>query len=169
MSPVLRLLRRGLTIGGVTTAAAFLLPGAAQAGLVPPSDCVPANLTQPFQGDQNYYQQVLGRTSMSAGSSVLAAPACVNLTHPVIRFVVSGDPTATVSVDAAFSTGAAAVYIPVGSVPADIAGGVSPQMPINVVNMAALGGGNALVSLRFSVEGGSAVIDSAWVDPWRWW
>ena len=166
MSPVPRLLHRGLILAA---SAAVLLPAAAQARLVQPSDCVPANLSQPFSDDQNSYQQVLGSTPMTDGSSVLTATACVNLTHPVVRLVLSGDQGATVSVDAVLNAGEATVYVPVGSVPADVSGGVSPQMPINVVNLDALGGQNALVTLRLSVHGGNAEIGSAWVDPWRWW
>lgn len=162
-----RLPRRGVVLAAIVVAALALLAPAAQASLVQPSDCQPSALSQPFAGDPSYYEQVLGSRALSDGESVLAQPACVNVSHPTVRFFVTGDPGATVSVDALFTAGAAAVAIPVGSVAADA--GVSPPLPINVVNMASLDGRNTLVTVRFSVRGGSATIGSAWVDPWRWW
>jgi hypothetical protein len=167
MSFVYRLLRRSAGLGALAAAAAVLVPSAAHASLVQPSDCQPTALSQPFTDDPNFYEQVLGPYALSDGDSVVAQPACVNISHPDVRLIVNGDAGATVSVDALFNTGNATVEVPLGSVPANV--GISPPIPIDVVNMAALDGENALVTLEFSVHGGSAGIDSAWVDPWRWW
>lgn len=166
MSPALRSIRRALCMATVPVAA-VALPASAHARLLQTSDCQPAQASQPFAGDESFYEQVLSSSALSDGGSVLTTPACVNLSQPTARVVVSGDPGARVQVDAVFQSGAATVDIPVGSVAANA--GVSQPMTINVVNLAALGGQNTLVTLRLSVQGGNAVIGSAWVDPWRWW
>jgi|GEM_PF-5592048 len=168
MQPLPHLLRLGARIGALAAVAAFLPAPAAQARLVQPSDCQPdpSLLASPFAsvGDDTTYELVGGPYLLADGESALTAPACVNVSHPAVRFFVFGDPSATVAVSAVFATGSSSVAIPLGEVPADA--GVSPALSINVVNLAALHGQNTLVTLRFSVRGGSAAIGTAWVDPW---
>lgn len=163
-----RIVRHAVPRVALLASAALVLPTAAQARLVAPSDCQPDQslLAQPFSslGDFTAYEPVGGPYALSDGSSVLTSAACVNITHPTVRFFVAGDPGATVSVSAVFTPGAATVSIPLGSVPADA--GVSAPMPIDVVNMPGLHGQNALVPLRFTVSGGNAEIGTVWVDPW---
>lgn len=156
-------------IGAAAAAAFFVLPASGHAALVQPSSCQPTQLSEPFAslGDDASYEPVSAGFALSEGDSVTTDPACVNVSHPAVRFFVHGDPGATVSVAAVFFPGDAAVSVPIGSVPATA--GVSPAMAVNVVNMPALHGANATVQLRFTVQGGAAQVESVWIDPWGGW
>lgn len=158
-------MRPASALGAAAATAFFVLPGAAaQAALVQPSSCLPATqLSDPFN-DGLSYELVSPGFALADGGSATTDPACVNVSRPAVRFFLSGDPGAVVSVSGVFSAGAASVSIPLGSVAASA--GVSPPLAVNVVNMPALSGANTAVTLQFTASGGAAQIGPVWIDPW---
>ena len=104
----------------------------------------------------------LGSSSLSlpAGSSAQSPPACVDATHPSIRFFVAGKGAVKVSVSDGSSV------VPAGVVAAR--GEWSPT-PVTLTESAVLGassGGTAQVSVGFTSLSGSPRVDDVFVDPW---
>jgi hypothetical protein len=104
---------------------------------------------------------------LPSGAVATAPGACVNIPHATARFFIRTDtPGTTVKVAAVYSHGAATVAVPAGTVTPTSSWAPSPSLKIRPVVVAAMFGGTAYETLRFTASGGTAQIDDVYVDPW---
>lgn len=104
----------------------------------------------------------LGSASLSlpAGSSAQSPLACVDATHPTIRFFIAGN--GLVAVNVVYGS----LVIPAGVA---VAGSRwSPSLPMLTSSAVpgALSGGTAQVSVAVTALAGTARIDDVFIDPW---
>jgi hypothetical protein len=187
----MRSVRTTITAALITAATlvAFTVSNAQAASLPAPS-CQLSAISQPFLawGDSTDYELVpggdftgptswslSGAASVATGSlalgdgAVATSPeACVNVAQPTVRFFARSDtPGTTIDVAAVFATGQGSVSIPLGTVAPTAAWEPTPTLTVERVIVPALEGGAGYVALRFTAEGGTALIDDVFVDPWR--
>jgi hypothetical protein len=98
--------------------------------------------------------------SMPAGSSAQSPLACVDATHPSIRFFISGAGLVRVAVVDG------STVIPAGVVVAGGGWAPTPVMLTTLPVMSAQSGGTAQVSVTFTGVLGSPRIDDVFIDPW---
>ena len=105
----------------------------------------------------------LGSSSLylPAGSSAQSPLACVDATHPSVRFFIAGSGSVAVNVVDGD------LVIPAGVAVAGGAWSPTPVMVTATAVLSALSGGTAQVSVTVTALTGRVRIDDVFIDPWR--
>ena len=117
----------------------------------------------PVAGSEPYaVTGTLGSSSLSlpAGSSAQSPLACVDATHPSVRFFIAGSGLVAVNVVDGD------LVIPAGVAVAGGAWSPTPVMVTASAVLSALSGGTAQVSVTVTALSGRPRIDDVFIDPW---
>jgi hypothetical protein len=118
----------------------------------------------PVAGSEPYaVTGTLGSSSLSlpAGSTAQSPMACVDATHPSVRFFIAGSGSVAVNVVDGD------LVIPAGVAVADGAWSPTPVMVTASAVLSAVSGGTAQVSVTVTALAGRVRIDDVFIDPWR--